>query len=32
LTERMKTLVVDDALKTGTHMGPVVDQSQLDQD
>ena len=32
LTERMKTLVVDDALKTGTHVGPVVDQSQLDQD
>src|SRR6266849_1499154 len=32
LTERMKTLVVDDALKTGTQIGPVVDQSQLDQD
>jgi alpha-ketoglutaric semialdehyde dehydrogenase len=32
LTERMKTLVVDDALKAGTHVGPVVDQSQLDQD
>ena len=32
LTERAKGLVVDDALKTGTHMGPVVDQSQLDQD
>jgi len=32
LTERMKALVVDDALKTGTHVGPVVDQSQLDQD
>jgi acyl-CoA reductase-like NAD-dependent aldehyde dehydrogenase len=32
LTERMKALVVDDALKAGTHVGPVVDQSQLDQD
>jgi aldehyde dehydrogenase (NAD+) len=32
LTERVKGLVVDDAVKTGTHMGPVVDQSQLDQD
>ncbi|MGD0846857.1 aldehyde dehydrogenase family protein [Bradyrhizobium sp.] len=32
LTERVKGLVVDDALKTGTHMGPVVDQNQLDQD
>jgi len=32
LTERLKALVVDDALKTGTHVGPVVDQSQLDQD
>src|SRR6266849_6588410 len=32
LTDRMKTLVVDDALKTGTQIGPVVDQSQLDQD
>lgn len=32
LTERMKGLVVDDALKAGTHIGPVVDQSQLDQD
>jgi aldehyde dehydrogenase (NAD+) len=31
LTERMKALVVDDALKPGTQMGPVVDQSQLDQ-
>ena len=31
LTERMKTLVVDDALKAGTQIGPVVDQSQLDQ-
>jgi alpha-ketoglutaric semialdehyde dehydrogenase len=32
LTERTKGLVVDDAMKTGTHMGPVVDQSQLEQD
>ncbi len=27
----MKTLVVDDALKAGTQIGPAVDQSQLDQ-
>jgi aldehyde dehydrogenase (NAD+) len=32
LTERMKGLVVDDALKAGTHIGPVVDESQLGQD
>ena len=32
LTDRMKSLVVDDALKSGTHIGPAVDQSQLDQD
>src|SRR5580704_203824 len=32
LTERLKGLVVDDALKSGVHVGPVVDQSQLDQD
>src|SRR5438105_450781 len=32
MSERMKGLVVDDALKAGTHIGPVVDQSQLDQD
>jgi alpha-ketoglutaric semialdehyde dehydrogenase len=32
LTERMKGLVVDDALKAGTHIGPVVDQNQLDTD
>jgi aldehyde dehydrogenase (NAD+) len=32
LTERVKGLVVDDALKPGTQIGPVVDQSQLDQD
>lgn len=32
LTEKLKTLVVDDALKPGTHIGPVVDASQLKQD
>jgi aldehyde dehydrogenase (NAD+) len=32
LTERMKTLVVGDALKSGTQIGPAVDQAQLDQD
>jgi aldehyde dehydrogenase (NAD+) len=32
LGERMKGLVVDDALKQGSSIGPVVDQSQLDQD
>jgi alpha-ketoglutaric semialdehyde dehydrogenase len=32
LTERMQGLVVDDALKAGTQIGPVVDQAQLDQD
>jgi aldehyde dehydrogenase (NAD+) len=32
MVERMKGLVVDDALKAGTHIGPVVDQAQLDQD
>jgi aldehyde dehydrogenase (NAD+) len=32
LSERMKALVVDDALKAGTQIGPVVDQNQLDQD
>lgn len=32
LTERLKQLVVDDALKDGTHIGPVVDPSQLQQD
>jgi aldehyde dehydrogenase (NAD+) len=31
VSERMKSLVVDDALKAGTHIGPVVDQSQLEQ-
>ena len=29
--ERMKTLVVDDALKPGTEIGPVVDEQQLDK-
>src|SRR5271168_540993 len=32
LIERMRALVVDDAVKPGVHIGPVVDQSQLDQD
>lgn len=32
VTERMKGLVVDDALKAGTQIGPVVDQNQLEQD
>ena len=32
LTERMQALVVDDAVKDGTHIGPVVSQDQLDQD
>lgn len=32
LTARIKDLVVDDAVKQGTQIGPVVDQSQLDQD
>ncbi|MBB3929506.1 aldehyde dehydrogenase (NAD+) [Kaistia hirudinis] len=32
LTKRIQDLVVDDAVKQGTHIGPVVDQSQLDQD
>src|SRR5687767_2954115 len=31
LIARMKTLVVDDALKAGTEIGPVVDQRQLDK-
>ena len=31
-TEKLKTLVVDNALKEGTHIGPVVDESQLKQD
>ena len=32
MVARMKALVVDDALKPGTQIGPAVDQSQLDQD
>ena len=32
LAERMRGLVVDDAVKAGVHIGPVVDQNQLDQD
>ena len=32
VTEKLKTLKVDDALVEGTDIGPVVDQSQLDQD
>jgi acyl-CoA reductase-like NAD-dependent aldehyde dehydrogenase len=32
LTDRLKKLVVDDALNPRTEMGPVVDENQLDQD
>jgi alpha-ketoglutaric semialdehyde dehydrogenase len=32
MTERMKNLVIDDAVKPGTNIGPVVDKTQLDQD
>ncbi|EXL06518.1 aldehyde dehydrogenase [Brucella anthropi] len=32
LTEKMKSLVVDNALKAGTHIGPVVDSRQLKTD
>lgn len=32
VNERLAAVVVDDALKAGTQIGPVVDQSQLDQD
>ena len=32
VTERLRNLVVDDALKAGTHIGPVVDETQLKQD
>lgn len=32
LTERLKALTVDHALKDGTQIGPVVDRSQLEQD
>ena len=31
LGARLGQLVIDDAVKAGTHIGPVVDQSQLDQ-
>jgi aldehyde dehydrogenase (NAD+) len=31
MIERMKRLVIDDALKAGTEIGPVVDQKQLDK-
>ncbi len=30
--EKLKGVVVDNALKQGTHIGPVVDESQLQQD
>ncbi|KAF0228328.1 MAG: aldehyde dehydrogenase [Beijerinckiaceae bacterium] len=32
LTERLQGLVIDDALKAGTHIGPVVDENQLATD
>ncbi len=32
MVERLKGLVVDNALKSGVHIGPVVDKSQLNQD
>jgi len=32
VVERMKALVVDDALKEGTQIGPAVDDTQLTQD
>jgi acyl-CoA reductase-like NAD-dependent aldehyde dehydrogenase len=32
LGKRMAALTIDDALKAGTDIGPVVDQSQLEQD
>jgi aldehyde dehydrogenase (NAD+) len=32
LTDKLKSLKVDDALKDGTDIGPVVDQKQLEQD
>ncbi|MHB0950917.1 MAG: aldehyde dehydrogenase family protein [Allorhizobium sp.] len=32
LTERLKSVTVDNALKAGTHIGPVVDERQLAQD
>ena len=32
VTEKLRNLVVDNALKQGTQIGPVVDESQLGQD
>ena len=32
LVERIKSLNVDDAVKEGAHIGPVVDKTQLEQD
>ncbi|MCC7549060.1 MAG: aldehyde dehydrogenase family protein [Burkholderiales bacterium] len=32
MKERLKSLVIDNALKPGVHMGPVVDKNQLNQD
>jgi aldehyde dehydrogenase (NAD+) len=32
VTEKLKSVVVDNALKAGTHIGPVVDASQMEQD
>lgn len=32
VTEKLKTLVIDNPLKAGTQIGPVVDPSQLKQD
>ena len=32
LVDRIKALNVDDAVKEGTHIGPVVDKTQLEQD
>ncbi|MBY2921387.1 aldehyde dehydrogenase family protein [Rhizobium leguminosarum] len=32
LTDKLKTLVVDNAVKAGTHIGPVVDERQLKTD
>jgi aldehyde dehydrogenase (NAD+) len=32
LTERLKAVTVDNALKPGVQMGPVVDKNQLNQD
>jgi len=32
LVDRIKALNIDDAVKDGTHIGPVVDKTQLEQD